>query len=70
MAIKIRIDDQAFNRGVDDALSLNPVRTAVSGVMNALSADRNINTGEPTKSKGVSVVGKRYKSARNKRWTD
>lgn len=63
MGIKIKIDDQAFNRGVDDALSLAPVRTAVSGVVKAvISAGKNTE-GKP-KSREATTIDRRDQPAR------
>jgi hypothetical protein len=63
MGHPVKIDETAFNRGVDDVITLKPVRRALGMAVDIVSGRRNKGSHEATKGGKTAV-------ARHSKFTD
>ncbi len=66
MTQTVKVDQRAFNRGVDDVLTLRPVRQAVGMAVNALKNGARQETRSATPRKGSMSIVRRSGSRTKK----
>ena len=65
MGVHIKIDERAFNRGVDDVITLKPVRKAFGMVLKSVGGRSSVRD-EKTSAKGSGAVVRRSRPSSKK----